>query len=391
MSRGHRQSPSIIVVIVVIIMLIMLFVVGITYTPLTQQLTQPGVTEIKPQTPPSGGIFNIPVIGDAARAIESLITGLASTVQPQSDVGIGAIIGYSSTTGETLQYSQWKSSGVILSGISLINPMSGIHIKPDNPEYKALKLYDPETKAEGEIWFQPIISVAIYNGTPVSHSFRVTTKTVLQCDDEPPEILSYNAEQREGPGKPDKQIKFSKSTTKGSKIFENMEKVMKKGKGNNCQLLLMADYDGEILFEGDDEPVKKSLSNIVLGKFELRKISQAGDFEFMVSSNATVRPLAEVMVGGEAGMGELRTVTYTETRYMLSTVGTQTVTKTEVRTKTETVNIVTTTTVVSEVKETVTKTVTSTVTKTYTPVCRPGGCYSGIVLIAPYDAFIFVR
>ncbi|MEM2003709.1 MAG: hypothetical protein QXQ37_03545 [Nitrososphaerota archaeon] len=94
-----------------------------------------------------------------------------------------------------------------------------------------------------------------------------------------------------------------------------------------------------------------------------------------------------LMVNGITGAATLHTTIFTETRYAISTVGTQTVTKTEVKTKTQTVNIVTTSTVVSEV----TKTVTSTVTKTYTLVCGPAGCYSGIVLIAPYDAFIFVR
>jgi hypothetical protein len=144
----------------------------------------------------------------------------------------------------------------------------------------------------------------------------------------------------------------------------------------------MANYDVEILFEGDDAPVRKTLSNVVPATFKVRRVVQAGDFELRVVSNATVRPLAEVMVGGTGGIsGATRTVTFTETRVVLTTAAGGTVTQTVTKVRTETVVVATT------VKQNVV--VTTTV---YVPV--PSGAstsLSGVAITRPFDAFIFIR
>jgi hypothetical protein len=150
----------------------------------------------------------------------------------------------------------------------------------------------------------------------------------------------------------------------------------------------MAGYDAEVLFEGDDAPVRKTLSNMVLATFGVRRVVPAGDFELRVVSNATVRPLAEVMVGGTGGIsGATRTVTFTETRVVLTTAAGGTVTQTLTRVRTETVVIATT--VVQRV----------TVTVTYNPGASGGsfqssGGYflmSGALIERPFDAFVFAR
>jgi hypothetical protein len=141
----------------------------------------------------------------------------------------------------------------------------------------------------------------------------------------------------------------------------------------------MANYDVEILFEGDDAPVRKTLSNVVPATFKVRRVVQAGDFELRVVSNATVRPLAEVMVGGTGGIsGATRTVTFTETRVVLTTAAGGTVTQTVTKVRTETVVVATT------VKQNVV--VTTTV---YVHV--PKGALSGVAITRPFDAFIFIR
>jgi len=151
----------------------------------------------------------------------------------------------------------------------------------------------------------------------------------------------------------------------------------------------MAGYDAEVLFEVDDSPVRKTLSNVVLATFELRRAAPAGDYELRVVSNATVRPLAEVMVGGTGGIsGATRTVTYTETRVVLTTAAGGTVTQTLTRVRTETVVVATT----------VMQRNTVTVTVTYTPAGGggaaggPGYAYlSGVLVERPFDAFVFAR
>ncbi|MEM3447261.1 MAG: hypothetical protein QXP38_00045 [Nitrososphaerota archaeon] len=360
--KGEKQLLTMSALTAVILLLLVFVFPGVVVT------TQPSSPES-----PLRQLQENPVIqalGEPYRAIsEALSSSLQqASIIPSSQVGLGAVIGYTSATGESVQYQ--TSQPFSMSGVAFV--YAGIHMKPDKPEYKALKLYDEDTGAEGEIWYKPFVSIVTVNGTVENYDIKVETRTMLKCDDGTVEILQYNSESRGGVGKPPARIDFEKASTKGSHIYNKLRPALNRG-ATSCYLQLVADYEGVVKFAEDEEPVRKTLTNVVLGTFELRKITPKGDFEFMVSSNATVRPLAEVMVGGEAGMGELRTVTYTETRYAISTVGTQTVTKTEVKTKTQTVNIVTT----------VTKTVT---------VTRAGEEYfipSGILIEIPYDAFIF--
>ncbi|MGC8974181.1 MAG: hypothetical protein ACP5KY_08270, partial [Thermoproteus sp.] len=272
---------------------------------------------------PSGGIYDVPVLGQVAAGLKAVGEALGNAIQLSTvgaDVGIGAVIGYTSTSGESQVFTEYRYSGVLMSGVGVMNPMAGIAVKPDKPGYKALKLYDPDTNAEGEIWFQPIVSTRIINGTPTTHNFTVTAKSVIQCDDEPPVILSFNRERRGGVGGPPPRLEFQRVSTRGAKVFGELMKATAKGKGSVCTVTMMVDYDAEVKFEGDDEPVRKSLSNVVLGRFEIRRATRAGDFEFSLISNATVRPLAEIMVGGQSGYGSAQTVTYTETRVMVTTV-----------------------------------------------------------------------
>jgi len=81
----------------------------------------------------------------------------------------------------------------------------------------------------------------------------------------------------------------------------------------------VADYSGEVKFAEDEEPVWKTLTNVVLGTFDLRKVTPAVDFEFRKNSNATDRSLADVMVRGTGGVGQLQTITYTHTQFIVTT------------------------------------------------------------------------
>jgi hypothetical protein len=370
---------------------LLLFLIGSVYV----SFSPPATTY--PEARPTGGIYDVPVVGQVAYGLKAIGDALGNALQLSTastgDVGIGAVIGYTSTTGESQVFTQWKYSGVLFSGVGTLDPMAGINVRPDNPQYKALKLYDPDTGAEGDIWFQPIVAVKVYNGTPVSHNFTVSTKAVIQCDNGYTQIISYGRQVRSGVGAPDK-IQFDKHSVKGGAIYGHLTSAMAMGgamgQGPNaatCRLYLMVDYDGAILFQGDTEPVRKSLSNVVLGVFEVRRVVPSGDFEFQLSSNATVRPIAEVMVGGQGGVSQ--PITYTETRVVVTTEAGATVTKTQVKTKTETVQIVTT--VTQQVPTTVVK--TTTITKSVYCTVGPSGyyCGAGIVIEKPYDAFVFIR
>ena len=332
----------------------------------------------------TGGIYDVPVLGQLAEGAadlwESFGGALKLATTPAGDealVGIGAVVGYTGTTGESQVFTEWRQSGLLMSGVAIVDPLSGISVRPDNPRYRALKLYDEATGAEGEVWFQPIVAIRTVNGTPVSHSVAVAAKTILVCDNGAQEILSYNREVREGQGAPG-QIQFSRHAAKGGMIYGKLTAALARGGAQGCKLQMLADYDAEILFEGDETPVRKSLSNIVLATFELRRVVPRGDFEIAVVSNATVRPLAEVMVGGEGGIsGTTRTITFTETRVIVSTAPGATVTQTRTVARTETVVVASRTIV----------TVTQTVTHV---VYAPPGAFAGVIITKPYDAFVFI-
>jgi hypothetical protein len=160
------------------------------------------------------------------------------------------------------------------------------------------------------------------------------------------------------------------------------------GSATTCRIFLAVDYDAAITFEGDTEPVRKSLSNVVLGVFEVRRTVPSGDFEFQLSSNSTVRPIAQVIVSGESGMNP-QTITFTETRIqVVTTGGGATITKTETKIKTETV-------IVTERVPPITTTVTvgQTVTVTTIRYITTNVFYrsSGLFITKPFDSFIFVR
>jgi hypothetical protein len=93
--------------------------------------------------------------------------------------------------------------------------------------------------------------------------------------------------------------------------------------------------------------------------------------------DSRLRDMRPYVRGGISGL-EDRTVTFTETRVVLTTAAGGTVTQTLTRVRTETVVVATT--VVQNVV------VTTTV---YVPA--PRGALSGVAITRPFDAFIFVR
>jgi hypothetical protein len=366
---------------------LLLFLIGSVYV----SFSPPATTY--PEARPTGGIYDVPVVGQVAYGLKAIGDALGNALQLSTastgDVGIGAVIGYTSTTGESQVFTEWKYSGVLFSGVGTLDPMAGINVRPDNPQYKALKLYDPDTGAEGDIWFQPIVAVKVYNGTPASHNFTITTKAVMQCDNGYQEIISYGRQGRSGLGAPDK-IQFDKHSVRGSVIYGKLTSAMARGgatgqgSATTCRLYLMADYDGQIQFENDPEPVRKSLSNVVLGVFEVRRTVPSGDFEFQLSSNATVRPV-ELVLGGQGGVSQ--PITFTETRIQISTQSGATVVRTEVRTRTETIRVTVTVTGYQR---------TVTITQKIYCVERSDGSVvcptSGVLIVQkPFDAFIFLR
>jgi len=95
---------------------------------------------------------------------------------------------------------------------------AGIQMKPDKLGYKALKLYDEDTGAEGEVWLQPYVNIAVLEGTAEKYSVKVDTKTILKCDDGTLGILQYNGEERMGVGVSGR-IDFQKAATRRSKFM----------------------------------------------------------------------------------------------------------------------------------------------------------------------------
>ena len=348
------------------------------------------VVSAPPEPPgtPLGQLQSNPVIRWIGEPIRQVLEQVGGALQAQASlqtaqggamVGLGAIIGYTSSSGESITYQ--TNQPYMMSGVSLL--YAGIHVKPDKPGYKALKLYDEETGADGEVWYQPYLSIAVMSGTPESFRIKVEPKAVLRCDDRTFEILEYASEERSGIGRPPARIDFGKLSVKGSKIYSKLKPAMARG-ASSCILQLAADYEGEIKFEEDEEPVRKTLTNVILGTFELRRMTPKGDFQFSISSNATIRPLAEIMVGGEGGIGTTQTITYTETKYIVTAQAGQTVTVTQTQVRTRTVEIRTTVTREIQTERTV------TVTKTVTVVRGAYPMESGVLIVDPYDAFVFI-
>ena len=364
----------------------------------------------------------------------------------ESGVGIEAEIGYTSTTGESIVFTQ-KFSGVGFIG------MSGIYVKPSLGNYRALKLYDPDRRAEGEVWIKPAVRIRAFEGEVEDWLIKVNLR--LKADGD---IVDEKILERSGHGAPPKKIEFDRYAVRGKAFYALLlgekqiaKKLIRreleaipgginisgKPKFNASKICFYADYQGIVKFREEAEPVIKELKDVKLGCFDFN-FKETGDFEMIVEKNITVAPLAEVLGTFESGMEGMTTtvetvtatisVPYTTTMttylttYVTTGVGGQVSTVTQILTRTITsyryYTITQTktrwrTTTVTRVKEvpkpypvTVTKTekipepyevpyyitVTKTVTKYITDLPdEPYRYYSGVILLTwPYSEFIFI-
>lgn len=367
-------------------------------------------TPMSRETPVISSLRENPIIqtlGQFGQSVSSALEPIFNSVvnTPTTEVGIGATIGYTSTSGQSVIFNEWRQSGVVLSGVAL-RGLQGITVVPDRPNARPLKLFDKNTGSEGEIWFEPYVSVRVLNGTVLSHNFTVTKKIVSQCGNEPPETLHVSMERNRGVGAPSQSMKFGKSSVKGSQVFNTIQRAESRGR-TACQIFLMVDYEGIVVFEnpetGEPEQVRKRLENVVLGSFNIRKATPAGDFTFEVASNATIRPF-EMAVGGTSGTEGMvtttRTATVTERVTYTTTVnvggggGVSVITQTQTVVSTVTQTVATYVTLTKQIDQTVTVTVTVTQGGGGggTSACAWRGyiyCYSGLIIKRPYDAFLF--
>ena len=328
----------------------------------------------------------------------------------ESGVGIEAEMGYTSTTGESVVFVQ-KFSGIGYVG------MSGIYVKPSLGDYRALKLYDPDRGAEGEVWIKPAVKIRAFEGEVEDWSVRVNLR--LKADGD---VIDEKTLERSGHGAPPKKIAFERYSVRGKAFYALLlgekqiaQKLIRreleaipgginvsgKPKFNASKICFYADYQGIVKFREEAEPVIKELKDVKLGCFDFN-FRETGDFELIVEKNVTVAPLAEVMGFAESGMEGMtptvETVTVTVsvpyTTYLTTgaggTVSTVTSYKYYTITQTKTKWKTTTKTVTKTVKEGYP--VYITVTKTIT-VTRDWRFLSGVsVLIRwPYSEFIFIR
>ena len=280
------------------------------------------------------------------KSFQSLMDTL--TGNTGDEVGLEVEAGITSTSGESIVYSEKLMSGVGFLG------MSGIYVKPTLGNYKALKLYDAEKGVDGEIWVKPIIRIRVFNGTPEEWSFHLKTKITAGQD-----IIDTIEQHKSGKGIPPKKIEFEKISVRGS----TLHKILL-GSTEPKKICFYTDYQGIIKFEGDPEPVVKELQNIKLACFDFQ-FKQTGDFELIAEQNVTVAPLAEVMAGGSGMEGMTQavetttiTVTVPYTTYVTTGGTTSTVTSYKYYTFTKTKTVWKTTTVSKTITKTVTKTVT---------------------------------
>jgi len=347
-----------------------------------------------------------PIIKAFGEAFEALGGG------GESGVGIEAEMGYTSTTGESVVFTQ-KFSGVQIGYIG----MSGIYVKPSLGDYRALKLYDPDRKAEGEVWIKPAVRIRAFEGEVEDWLIKVNLR--LKADGD---IVDEKILERSGHGAPPKKISFEKYAVRGKAFYALLlgekqiaQKLIRrelevipgginvsgKPKFNASKICFYADYQGIVKFREEAEPVIKELKDVKLGCFDFN-FRETGDFEMIVeNANVTVDPLAEVMGFAESGMEGMtptvETVTVTVsvpyTTYLTTAGGTvSTVTSYKYYTITQTKTKWKTTT------KTVTKTVKEgypvyiTVTKTIT-VTRDWQHMSGVSILIqwPFSEFIFIR
>ena len=338
----------------------------------------------------------------------------------ESGVGIEAEIGYTSTTGESIVFTQ-KFSGVQIGYIG----MSGIYVKPSLGSYRALKLYDPDRGVEGEVWIKPAVRIRAFEGEVEDWLVKVSLR--LKADED---IIDEKTLEKSGHGTPPKKIKFDKYAVRGKAFYALLlgekqiaQKLIRrelevipgginvsgKPKFNASKICFYADYQGIVKFKEETEPVVKELKDVKLGCFNF-DFKETGDFEMIVEKNITVAPLAEVLGTFESGMEGMtptvETVTVTVsvpyTTYLathMTTIGghvytvTQVITKykyytiTQVKTKWKTTTVTKIKRVPKPYPVTVTKTekvpepYPVTVTKTITVTKHGGGGgYGGSVL-----------
>ena len=230
----------------------------------------------------------------------------------ERDVGIEAEIGYTSTTGESIIFTQ-RFSGVQVGYIG----MSGIYVKPTLGDYRALKLYDPDRRAEGEVWIKPAVRIRAFEGEVEDWNVKVNLR--LKADGE---VIDEKTLERSGHGAPPKKISFERYSVRGKALYALLlgekqiaQKLIRrelevipgginvsgKPKTNASKICFYADYQGIVKFKEEAEPVIKELKDVKLGCFDFN-FRETGDFEMIVEKNVTIAPLAEVMGMAESGM-----------------------------------------------------------------------------------------
>jgi len=54
--------------------------------------------------------------------------------------------------------------------------MSGIYVKPSLGDYRALKLYDPDRRAEGEVWIKLAVKIRAFEGEVENWNVKVNSR-----------------------------------------------------------------------------------------------------------------------------------------------------------------------------------------------------------------------
>jgi hypothetical protein len=437
-SRGGRQSNklAIFAFIAVVFLILGFLMVGPQFRPQpqTQQVVSGWTYPVPPSYQPpgeseQGGILDF-IVKPIAQAL-----GLSTAPTPGSEtVGLDAEFGITSSSGQSLIFTKNVLSGVYVGQVG----MAGVYIKPSLGTARAMKLYDEANpQAEGEIWVAPIIKVRVFNGTPMGYNFKTTVKLVVDG-----QVIDSQTLEKKGAGPPPQSIKMDKVSVKGRDLHAILKtpkgKPITVGKGalkkaaylsglqpvqqaapvvEGRQVCFYVDYEGAVIFKdpvtGEESPAYRKLENANLGCFDFA-IAETGDFEMRIERNVTVAPIAEVMTGGEVGMGTIQTQAVTHTITVpvstyTTVIGGATQTITQYKTivvtsvSTQVVTTTVTTTVVSvSVSEKIVP-ITTTVTKTIVVSAGGGGggyyggggsrylMTSGVILIkSPYDAFIFI-
>jgi len=435
-ARGNRQSNklAIFAFIAVVFLILGFLMIGPQFRPQpqTQEIISGWTYPVPPSYQPPGETEQGGILDFIVKPIAQALGFSTPAPPPGSEtVGLDAEFGITSSSGQSLIFTKNVLSGVYVGQVG----MAGVYIKPSLGTARAMKLYDEANpQAEGEIWVAPIIKVRVFNGTPEGYSFKTTVKLVVDG-----QVIDSQMLEQKGAGSPPQSIKMGKVSVKGRDLHQILKtpkgKPITVGKGalkkaaylsglqpvqqappvvETRQVCFYVDYEGVVIFRdpvtGEESPAYRKLENANLGCFDFA-IAETGDFEMRIERNVTVAPIAEVMTGGEVGMGTIQTQTVTHTITVpvstyTTVIGGATKTITQYKTivvtsiTTQVVTTTITTTVVKKEHETIV--VTTTVTKTIVVSAGGGGGYyggggprylmtSGVILIkSPYDAFIFI-